>query len=438
MKRLTAIRFAIDMNIQEKEMHRMSVVTLVILMILIPISVMLYVEGNYRMARVRKVLSVDIDRILVTDGIEGLGGIEKSEILAIDGVLGVGNFPDKDAFKYGNYWLTEAYPELVSYTEKNEKLRDNMDSNGYLCYFGMDTGLWRATNLPLSDGMLPDDCLLSIGAKAKSETETYWLLYLGEDYRGSVEVGNCRTIEYSNPLTKEKALLHYVVAGVLAKGAGVPSSKAYLDYKAWDETILLDSRILAVGVTGETLYDCCILIGDGASQSEVKGAVFDLMLEQNTAGKDMQIFGLDELYKDITAENSYFNSLLLRLLLALGITVMLLSVVRQSVSLISHSEEYGILYSCGATSRDVFRIVVYQNIMDMVLPLMIGLTSGGFIMNAMMNEKMKISFSTVGLYFKWIVPGMLVTAFVLAALSTIVPTIILRRLKPIAMLNNDF
>lgn len=217
----------------------------------------------------------------------------------------------------------------------------------------MNETTWELMQLELIEGEPPQNY----------DLDKYELIYLGYKYKGKVEVGT--VIESENKYYKKD----YLIAGVLKNGTELPDNTLnLLDTSDVFSAVPADYMVLSVSrmddIGGFVYFDLeeGVAFDDARAQLQEMAKENDLEINIASLGAKMQL--LDESLKPI-------RKYMLEIIVTVGLTVCIVVTCYQTMSIIARKSEYGILYANGATSRDLFSIILLENLVKFLVAFMI-------------------------------------------------------------------
>lgn len=449
MKKRTYLQISMDLNLQEKKISRLNQILLLFVFILIPLVVILGEIGNSRLDRIEKGLSIDLSRVgMVSCDSESLIGkkievggeeleiippISNMEMSSLKGLQGYGRYLPSSEENGDGASLQVKFPKLEELIKESGNLRHNIDEEGNLRVICLSAGLWELTALELKEGKTPQQFFES-EAIPVTEREHYKLLYLGDSFAGKIIVGT-KVSKTFESLTDGQYEMNYIVAGILKKGT-ITITSEWMDTNTSVYTRSLDNNILEVDSSPINLSFKFYVIRNDEEQSK-SVLEKELLSAIEKYGTEASFIWLDEFLKDEIEETNRVRKMILELALVLGITVLLLGISAQSISLLTHTQDLGAWYCCGAKTRDLMGILFCQNLLRLILPLLLGLVSGRFLLSVLLYSGMKMDAESNSLFFLKVVPCMVGFAVIVLLFSTAIPVVLLRRKTPIELINGD-
>lgn len=225
------------------------------------------------------------------------------------------------------------------------------EEEDYLEGINIYEGTWDLLQLELAEGAPPQNYNL----------DEYVPIYLGYQYRGTVEVGT--VIKSENVNAKD-----YIIAGIFKKGLQFPTDTLYLmdkftvfsscpmDYAVVEVVKNLPSSPIFFDLKEQAVFE--------DARTELQKLAKEKEWEITVSSLDAQMDLIDESLKPV-------QKYMLEIMVIVGLTVCIVVTCYQTVSIINRKSEYGILYANGATSRDLFSIIVLENLIKLLVAFII-------------------------------------------------------------------
>lgn len=257
---------------------------------------------------------------------------------------------------------TSIYPREIMNSELEELLRrdatdaDMQNYGGHIPipFLKIDNGLLYSADIRDADGNI-----LELGTREDGSLE----VAIGPYYKDVVQIGDTFEDWYSGQ--------RYVVAYILSEEqrwvSGTISDKS--------EITLLDRYFVApVDLQNYTDYSTATYINDVYLCSDEENAVWQINAIEECAAEE-GIF-IDTMsyanYERSLKENNkmlYFFSLMLAILML--ITVLVVSVIFSVITWLLDYHDIGILYANGFLQKDLFLIILQENMLRVFLPILI-------------------------------------------------------------------
>ncbi len=225
------------------------------------------------------------------------------------------------------------------------------EEEDYLEGINIYEGTWDLMQLELAEGAPPQNYNL----------DEYVPIYLGYQYRGTVEVGT--VIKSENVNAKD-----YIIAGIFKKGLQFPTDTLYLmdkftvfsscpmDYAVVEVVKNLPSSPIFFDLEEQAVFE--------DARTELQKLAKEKEWEITVSSLDAQMDLIDESLKPV-------QKYMLEIMVIVGLTVCIVVTCYQTVSIINRKSEYGILYANGATSRDLFSFIVLENLIKLLVAFII-------------------------------------------------------------------
>lgn len=441
MRKRYCVKIARRISTQQRSLDGLSVLILSVVFLVIPLFYGLLRVGDYHISELNSNIGCDMSQIgavaakyVLTseDGI--IDTVSPDSLLEKGTIAGIGDCMPQ---MHGNL-LDEISGLFPILEEKIEQIaeKEHLDDSEGLGQT-LSASLWNYNRISLRAGETPSAYMLSHSDMAK-ELEPTFLLYLGDSYRDSIPVGTEQTRVYysldANTGERTSYTVRYIIAGYFQKDQRLLTSSWADDtfsngtfLNANDSVILVPCR-KKVQMDG-TFY---ILLNEEASHEEVYS---DLSFELQKNGFQVnEIIWMDEHYSEYRQETERTAAKIKRMLYILEIMAVVQITVVQIILILVCKKDLGTWYSVGAGRSDIFRIILYKNLLRFIIPVILGTIGGIAICSMLVSGGAAFEF---GLFFKWVFPRLLLFSVVSIGLSTVIPMALLAGETPIDMLQGD-
>lgn len=416
MKLTGIIKYSVD-SFMRKFFKSMAIILLFAFsFVLIAMCIIPNILTNYTSKAVNKVLA---------DGIKRTGTIHINEysenceefiknLKSIDGVSKTGDISvnensDKQLRELRHIQKDNIPDELVF---NNGSIYTN---NGFIIMnFNYDA--WDIHNLQLSKGSYaPSDETAEIPTIS---------LYLGNAYK-DIPVGT----EYV--MGREPHMYKYKVMGILEKGA--KSTTQSLTYEGFDnpKTINLDYLGIAVqssGVQSENLFT----ITEEADMTDVINKIYTLAKSYDIG---VTVGSLEGFFAEERKSYGKISDLLLELMLIVVLVSATIQACVQITDIIGRFKMYGILYSNGASKKDICLIVILENILRYILAALISYGVTRILIRLLFSNVSAYRLVT-GIFHNDVLLPVLIIGFAVCMLSIVVPLFMIRNKAPVELIDS--
>lgn len=281
-------------------------------------------------------------------------------------------------------------------------------------------GFWDIANIKLSSGKEPSEYEFN---------DNTVLLYLSEEYKDIVNIG-----EHYYAIHKTGIVVYdYIIAGfiaedskIIAQGTGIRADELLNSgYYQLDYAII---EVFDAHLSGA--YVCF----DDDNYEEVQAKIENIGNRYNT---QIDIYSLKSVIRHANDSNAEISGIILEIgvLFAVVLSVFLITV--QMGRVIMKSGDYGVWLVNGMTLKDVRIVILCQNIISFMAPLIISLVASYCWVMHEYGEIVDTGKMITDIYIKSVVPKIVLISIVLIAVVTSVPWIILRKKTASEILKGD-
>ena len=208
---------------------------------------------------------------------------------------------------------------------------------------------WNLLQLELAEGGPPQNYNL----------DKYIPIYLGYQYRGTVEVGT---------VIKSENVGDYIIAGIFKKDLQFPMdtlesmdkfsvfSSCSMDYAVVEVVKVLPGMPVFFDLEEQAVFE------DARTELQNLAKEKEWGITVSSLGAQMDL--IDESLKPV-------QKYMLEIMVVVGLTVCIVVTCYQTVSIINRKSEYGILYANGATSGDLFSFIVLENLIKLLIAFIV-------------------------------------------------------------------
>ena len=424
MKLKWKLQIAQEENIKHKGLYYIGVLMLTAFMLLIPLLVVMRESVRHRYNNLSNGLRGsfrDVVQVVKDGETEGVPGIELS---GIKGIRGYGSLPGQEF----NYFPEKVFPEVVEYVKNTPSLLHLFDQNEKISPITVSTTMWDAMDIRLREGSSPLEMASRYSDSDGAYKQTFYL-YFGSNVTLQLPIGTER-VRVSGS-SKGTIRFRYIVAGYLKEGSRAFSEAGDDFYQEWDTSVLLDNEIIFS--VSPDMRDSVYVVSDGTvSRESLERAI----IEENGA---VRFFWIEDSFAEFEREYNSYCKIFREMVIIITVTGSLLLSLSQIIFLLSNARDYGILYSCGMSTREFTEILFLQNARRFFLPLVIGhLASWGIVARfSGHNPFTAYSAAECRVVILHAYPVMLFAAMFFVLLVAVFPAILVAKHMPVDLLNND-
>lgn len=295
-----------------------------------------------------------------------------------------------------------------------------MGEDGMFAGVVIEDGFQQMMNLQLTE---------SIGEMEQKEDQ--YPIYFGSGWKGYVELGQVLT---SKQFYRDRDV-HFQVAGFLKEGTYAMDPTGSMDTTPF----CMDYRVIGIvpegSETGNEGLNNYILLSDKEDAEEITDFIRNKMRESGILGSVENWGEQREIWR--TQGGGDFKVRFQFAVFAVSIAFVFASVVFVS-NLLSRKREIGVLYTCGFGEKAIFGMVLTEHTITVfgafLLAYIIRMIQIYLQANKMMGydgaERLRLAESI----HKGILPGMLLLAFLLVALASLIPYGLLHRMEPVDLM----
>jgi hypothetical protein len=276
------------------------------------------------------------------------------EINAV-GSVGIGGFAAADGL------LAELFEVQAGHAQN-----DSNTLEGLLEIMEMNPTLWNLCDIGPAEGAPVESLVYPALPEPATgpEAEYYNYIYLGDAYRGKVELGRKSTID------RRAYRVTYEVAGFLKKGSQwvnprIAGSFYMLESYSFD----LDYAVVQIqpyALVGLALFSASDSVG--VAQRRINEL-------SNEYGIDVSVATLDEVYRESVKDDEWFMGLLSRLMGVVLFSAFAIMICMQTVAIYNSQKEYGILLSSGFLRSDMVKIITFKTVMTSIFSVALSHTA---------------------------------------------------------------
>lgn len=307
-----------------------------------------------------------------------------------------------------DYWQ-----DIITIQNSHQKEFDDEEGSELVQMAYMSRTAWGLLNTSLQSGSAPQ--------AYDSADNMHFLLYLGSNF-DTIPIGTCFQDDYNEI---------FEVAGILKENSSMIESTSLF----WNlQTFLLsadvdmDNMVLLLPPSGGTSYfylDNLFLCADGYSYEEASEAIRRLSDEY---GIPAEICTLESRVDEMLAVNRSFERPVQNLFVIVSISVVLIVLTMQLLKIFVRGNEFGIWLANGMGRRDTFIILIGENILQLILAFFFSiLIVVLFIL--VQDWDTSVVQELRNAIFVPAASATFLTAVVLALLSAVFPSVLIRR-KP--------
>ena len=276
----------------------------------------------------------------------------------------------------------------------------------------MSKELWNVMNIELKEGIEPSEYTIQ-------NPDREILLYLSEQYIGYVNIGDVFTDTY-----KGKVIFRYTVAGFFDSDSTVIDPFVFSDentgrYGCYS----LDYGIIEI--TDTVNWNGNFIVFD-KPYADVYDSINNIAAETDV---HIDVYNISDVAGYIAMESKN-NTFYLKEIAAVMTVLVILSITAGRVYFIrTRASDYGVWASCGASIRDLCRVIILQNIITVLLPMIFTSVSAYNVLRIFYTDN-SVSVSLLRkIYFSKCMPAQLITSAAIIVLSGIWPINIIKHTK---------
>ncbi len=328
------------------------------------------------------------------------------EVRNQDYIYAIGNY---SGYASGDEWCEEL---------REIQLKSRKTEDGMLKYMVAYNGTFRLYNLSFEEGEY----------EYAELDDNHTNLYLGYDFK-DIPIGTTYEFKDSNGKTR----MTYTVKGIFEQGETIIDHEALYEESTMLETnyVLYTDSMVFCEESYSPINWYSYSIEDSTSIIEVEKNI------QGIADK----YGIKIIFGNCSAiissrenENLLIIKTTLKMAIFISITTFIVLLCVQLADIMDNMKDYGILYGNGANTKDLMKILLFENIRKtlvayviVVILFMIILKCGGESFTIQYGINMNVVNNIMYGYTIWVA---LASAILMAIVSSIVPICIIRKLEP--------
>lgn len=427
MKLKSIFVIAFDACITKKRIFAVSVAVMIIMFVLISVVSTMYIETSYYETSLKKALPTTVDKVGYANNSRGDADLLAKQIKNIEGVTAVASWSCgiKAIKGFEKIYKIQKGHEMLEYEvdqsviEDNEMLQENMSNNSsHIEITEMHINGWDFYNWNLMEGEKPEGSLIDDYTK---------LVYLGYKYKDVVNVGDIIEDKISEDIT-----YRYIISGIIEKGELIADDEMGQEGPGKIQgSYSLDYGVIQIGnLNSSTSYFV-------VDESHDINSIIDEIYELSEGSEGVLNAGTME---KILSYNKNFQKQLkeyiLELSLVIALTAFVIIVCSQVISILSESKIYGIWYSNGATTSELLKALLFENIIKVTVAIILSVPCAYCLMCRLTSfgADRGISYE---IFASTILVEMVVIGYGLAILSSIIPMIIFAKKTPVSMLGGE-
>ena len=278
----------------------------------------------------------------------------------------------------------------------------------------MSGDLWDVMNLRLIEGKLPSEYEII-------ESEKDILIYVSEKYRDYVRIGDI----YSDKIG-DKEIFRYIIAGIISDDSSV------IDPYVFSDTLLdrqgfysMEYGVIEVMDTS-SWNGCFFTYNEDIGYKKISS---DIIIKAEKAGAKADVYNISDVADYIVADMERDTYYLKEIALIMAVMMVISLTAGRIYSIIIRSSDYGIWVSCGATAGDLSMIVIWQNVITMIIPLVVSSVLMYNVLRIFYTDNM-VSLALLNeIYLSRCIPTQFALVILTVGLSCICPAGIFRHIK---------
>lgn len=403
MKQSAKIRIALDMCIKEKYKLLMGALITTLVFFLMGFMLIIGINNKAYKSRVEKAIKVPIDNLgyYIFDADPSIGSTVSDEIKELNCISAVGRIIAGGGSSF------QCFSRLAEIQHGHKNFSTNFDDN-CLEVYTVSPDFFDIMNIKITSGDRPDEYEFG---------DTTVLLYLSERYKNVAQVGDIYYEKY-----KGKIVYEFIVAGFFSDDSYILSQTFA---PSTDE--MLDSGYMGLDYAVFEVMDINLTSGYFYSEEPFENVKTELKSISKKYGIALDMYDMSSVVKYNNENTKLVLNATLEMVLLITIAVFVLMISIQIGRVMIHSEEYGIWLANGATLKDISFIIICQNIIYTIIPMLLG---GTFLYIYLKNEwgrikemenYIRISFVKIG------IPSLVIIAVILITLVSIVPIKLIKK-----------
>jgi len=407
MKNTVKFWFAFNNITQHFKKFLLSIVMLAVSLCLISIVFLLYKNEDY---------TANIADHILARGLANTGNIYFDPFAAMgvdlaqmeldiynsDKIDSVGSIDANGVFSPDNLEIFSDLHEIQfsGWNEDNQHME-----HGYVTVIWMRPTLFRLCGLKLDEGdFLTEEQLMDDNA----------YIYLGSNFKGKIEVGK----------VYEDNGYKYIVAGIFRKGslfleANIDNNLSYPDLRM---ALDLENQVILTCASGGPIY---FSTAEGTSFDEAREEIRNIT---NKYQVDAVIQSLSEIYGAGVQEKSIMISYITRIFIIVCFSAVLIISCLQIVAILNERKAYGILYSIGASPRDIYAIIFWENLLKLIISFLMSAAGVIWISSQMFDRMLKVAMKEIVLVS--VLPKVFFGSVIILTIASILPVIVIRKMTP--------
>lgn len=393
--------------------NRKGAVVLVILMtcfllLLITILCSFYYQKNYYQITLEETLPYDTERVGFVCDIEG-DIYEK--VKQMEGIQATGSWE-----------MNARNSETIEFLQEKQKGHKIFKDWLGLETIDATTDTFHMYRWNLVEGDKPEAYKEQMG-------ENVHLVYLGNAYAGTVDIGAV----YTEPIS-ENVTYTYIIAGVLEKNSKINTPEMYnIDNADINGAYNLDYEVVLLN-DDSVYWPYYYVIEEGADMDKITEQIFALYSD---AVEHVQAGTIASVLHKLQYNNKTVNTCLMQLMVAMGLTIFVLIVTGQVVHIMTNAKEYGIWYANGATTGELLQALLWENMMKFLVACLIAMPIGYAFTTRFLTT---VGFSQMifrNIFLERIVPILLGVSVVLTLCVSVIPMVFFAKKKPVQMVRGN-
>lgn len=268
-----------------------------------------------------------------------------------------------------------------------------------------------------------DLCELDFVEKREIDTTgknraTWSGLYLGNAYQ-DIPVGTIYSYKLENNIEVTFEVMGILKAGEKYINSNITNGAIGLNSK--DYTIL-DYAVICVSNDVPIISNWVYSVADGYTTEQAKQSLKDLSEELSIS---VEFASLEKYFDSVKSKEEEMNHLLLQLLVMATIVSVIVSVSIQIVAFLNSSNEYGILYSLGASQKNLISIVSLEVIVKNIAALILAGIGTTLLVNKTTVYSIQTFYMTKEILLQSVFPKMIIFSLFNIVLILVLPCLIL-------------
>lgn len=403
MNQCAKIRIALDMSIKEKYKLLIGALIMTLVFFLMGFMLIIGINNKAYKSKVEKGIKVPIDKLgyYIFDVDPSLGSKVSDEIKELNCISAVGRIIAGGGTSF------QCLDRLAEVQQGHKNFLTNFDDN-CLEVYTVSPDFIDMMNIKITSGNRPTDYEFD---------DTTVLLYLSERYKKVAQVGDVYYEKYEG-----KIVYKFVVAGFFSDDSYILSQTFA---PSTDE--MLDSGYMSLDYGVIEVMDLNLTSGYFYSEEQFENVKTELKSISKKYGIALDMYDMASVVKYNNENTKLVLNATLEMVLLITIAVFTLMISIQIGRVMINSEEYGIWLANGATLKDISNIIIYQNIIYTIMPLVLGGTLLYFYLKNEWGRYKEMENYIRSTFIKIGIPSLVIIAVIIITLVSIVPIKLIKK-----------